>query len=38
LPDDEKNAADNTKIRPEILSHLKESVRKNRKLGELLAK
>jgi len=37
LPGDEEEATATREIRPEVLSHLKTSVRKNHKLGELLA-
>jgi addiction module RelB/DinJ family antitoxin len=37
LPDTSINVK-SSKVRPEVLNHLKESIRKNRRLGELLAK
>ena len=37
LPDPDENKEESN-IRPEVLSHLKQSIRKNRRLGELLAK
>ena len=38
LPSKDESEVGIVKIRPEVLSHLKQSIRKNRKLGELLAK
>jgi DNA-damage-inducible protein J len=38
LPGTEENKTDTANISPEVLSHLKQSIRKNHKLGELLAK
>lgn len=38
LPDQELIDKGTDTIRPEVLSHLKESLKRNRQLGELLAK
>lgn len=38
LPEKETRKKESEKIRPEVLSHLKKSVRQNKRLGELLAK
>lgn len=38
LPDEKSISDTESTLRPEVLSSLKESVKKNRRLGELLAK
>ena len=38
LPDSNSQKNISTAIRPEVLSHLKSSLRKNHKIGELLAR
>ena len=38
LPDQELHDNNTSAIRPEVLSHLKDSLKRNRQLGELLAK
>ncbi|RLA38618.1 MAG: type II toxin-antitoxin system antitoxin, RelB/DinJ family [Gammaproteobacteria bacterium] len=38
LPNQDLPERDTSSINPEVLSHLKDSLKKNRQLGELLAK
>lgn len=38
LPDSDSKKNTSSAIRPEVLSHLKSSIRKNHQLGEFLAK
>ena len=38
LPDNSNTTETETVIRPEVIKNLKESMKKNRRLGELLAK
>ncbi|MBN1997046.1 type II toxin-antitoxin system RelB/DinJ family antitoxin [candidate division KSB1 bacterium] len=38
LPDTEQKDVSSRTIRPEVISYLKESLKRNRRLGELLAK